>query len=464
MAPAVQWVEDRAYYWMLTLLAIASVLLSIVPDGFDYGRAGDGGTAALSEPGLLSRVQWLPLFALAGWIVLRRLRLALMLLPYLNWVFLLLIVFASLSVLWSHDPAVTLRRVIKVVGIVTIALAFQLASWTPERFTQVMRWALAGCVLASIVAVVIAPSYAIHQSSLYELQGAWRGITTHKNNFGLLGTLTALFWLHGGLTRQLSWRAAAFGVALGLMATLMSRSSTSLILFVLSAMVLLMALMTPRALRDLRVYLVVAVFTIALLYAVMLLLGFPGYTELMTPVADAFGKDVTLSSRTEIWALAWTEFMSRPWVGIGFESFWLDAPVAPSDDLLRALGFKINSAHNGYLDMAISLGGIGVALMIGAYLFYGYMIIKVASIDRGLFALNAVLLLIQLISNMMESFILRPVTAEFFITTLAMMNLGRRLLEDRFERYRFSATYFPFNAAEAPHARIGLHQHLPPSR
>lgn len=455
----VQWVEDRAYYWTLTVLVFAAVLLSIVPDGFNFARSDELGITESRESGLISRVQWLPFFAVAGWIVLRRMRLALALLPHLNWVFLLLIVFASASVLWSHDPAVTLRRVIKVVGVVMIALAFQLASWTPERFTQVTRWALAGCVLLSIAWVIVAPANGIHQSSLYELQGAWRGITTHKNNYGLLGTFTALFWLHGGLTRQLTWRAAAFGVALGLSATLLSRSSTSLIMFVLAAALMTAALMTPRALRDLRVYLVATVILVALVYAVLLLLGFPGYTDLMTPVADAFGKDVTLSSRTLIWALALDEIMARPWLGIGFEAFWLDEPDGPSAAMERALRFSISSAHNGYIDMAISLGLGGVMLMIGAYLFYGWMIIRVARIDRGLFALNAALLLIQIISNLMESFILRPVTAEFFVTTLAMMALGRRLLEARFAPYRQG---LPLQsepsppAARSSHARFGL--------
>ena len=93
--------------------------------------------------------------------------------------------------------------------------------------------------------------------------------------------------------------------------------------------------------------------------------------------------------------------------------------------------------------MAVSLGSVGVLLMIGSNLFYGWMIIKVAPIDRGLFAINAALLLLQLIVNMMESFILRPIAAEFFVTTLAMMNLSRRLLEDRLDRYRPRAVDLP---------------------
>ena len=437
------WVEDRGYHRTLTLLVFFAVLLSIVPDGFNYTRSDDFAGAVERTPGVLSRVQWLPFFAVAGWIVLRRMRLALALLPYLNWAFLLLILLASASVLWSYDPAVTLRRVIKVVGVVMIALAFQLASWTPERFTQALRGALAVCVIASILLVVVAPQNGIHQSTLYELQGAWRGITPHKNTFGQLGCLTALFWLHGGLTRQTTRTAALLGVALGLFATVMSRSSTNLILFLLCAFVLFACLLTPRALRDLRVYLVSALFLVALLYGVLLLMGFPGYTELMTPVADAFGKDVPLSSRTLIWALAWEEFLSRPWLGIGFEAFWLEGPDTPAADLLRALRFDVASTHNGYLEMAVSLGSVGVLLMIGSNLFYGWMIIKVAPIDRGLFAINAALLLLQLIVNMMESFILRPIAAEFFVTTLAMMNLSRRLLEDRLDRYRPRAVDLP---------------------
>ena len=75
------WVEDRGYHRTLTLLVFFAVLLSIVPDGFNYTRSDDFAGAVERTPGVLSRVQWLPFFAVAGWIVLRRMRLALALLP-----------------------------------------------------------------------------------------------------------------------------------------------------------------------------------------------------------------------------------------------------------------------------------------------------------------------------------------------------------------------------------------------
>ena len=72
--------------------------------------------------------------------------------------------------------------------------------------------------------------------------------------------------------------------------------------------------------------------------------------------ARQVGRNPTLSDRTLIWSTV-LSLHTNPIVGTGYESFWL------GPRLLRiwpVVG-QINEAHNGYLDIYLNLGVIGVS-------------------------------------------------------------------------------------------------------
>ena len=70
-----------------------------------------------------------------------------------------------------------------------------------------------------------------------------------------------------------------------------------------------------------------------------------------------------MSGRTLLWT-ALLEMDTNPILGTGFESFWLgERPKA-----LEGIFFFIpNEAHNGYLETYLTLGSIGLLLLIGLF-------------------------------------------------------------------------------------------------
>jgi O-antigen ligase len=104
--------------------------------------------------------------------------------------------------------------------------------------------------------------------------------------------------------------------------------------------------------------------------AAALLLGGQG------DVANALGRQSNLSGRTEIWG-AVIPAVPNSIVGAGFESFWISPSVQIFQRTLLDLGWYpplvevLNEAHNGYLEMFLNLGWIGVGLLalvlIGGY-------------------------------------------------------------------------------------------------
>ena len=74
------------------------------------------------------------------------------------------------------------------------------------------------------------------------------------------------------------------------------------------------------------------------------------------------GKDPTLTGRTETWKILLSQPIN-PWVGTGFESFWLGDRLRKIWDMKFYENFYINEAHNGYIEVYLNLGLVGASLM-----------------------------------------------------------------------------------------------------
>src|SRR5205814_7737290 len=81
-------------------------------------------------------------------------------------------------------------------------------------------------------------------------------------------------------------------------------------------------------------------------------------------LSEALGRGSGLSGRTELWARL-LELHTNPILGTGFESFWL----GERPKQLEGIFFFIpNEAHNGYLETYLTLGLIGLCLLIALFI------------------------------------------------------------------------------------------------
>jgi O-antigen ligase len=82
-----------------------------------------------------------------------------------------------------------------------------------------------------------------------------------------------------------------------------------------------------------------------------------------TWVLEQLGKDLTFTGRTAVWVDVWAKIGERPWLGFGYNAFWLGAE-SEAADIWRVHGWQPNHAHNGYLDLWLELGLVGVTLVL----------------------------------------------------------------------------------------------------
>ena len=86
--------------------------------------------------------------------------------------------------------------------------------------------------------------------------------------------------------------------------------------------------------------------------------------ELSQWFLDATGKDVTLTGRTDLWAVAFQEIAERPLLGVGFQAFWVHGnPLA--EQLWAQFGISGRGGfhfHNTLISNTVEIGLLGAAL------------------------------------------------------------------------------------------------------
>jgi O-antigen ligase len=135
----------------------------------------------------------------------------------------------------------------------------------------------------------------------------------------------------------------------------LAHSSTALVCSVLGASVML-AMKLP-VLRS-----KVSRFGLYSAAAALLLFLVNTTFDLGAAFVELVGRDLTFTGRTDIWKLVLSEEIN-PLIGVGFYSFWMGDRV---DHLSEAFFYKLNQAHNGYLETYLNTGYIGVALLLVA--------------------------------------------------------------------------------------------------
>jgi exopolysaccharide production protein ExoQ len=451
----VHWVRDDRFGVLLGLMVWALVVLMIVPENFNYALLNLADGQPLSGSAL-SRLQWLLLMATGAVLMLWRPGLAWLLLRWFNPFLLAFAALAVLSVTWSVEPTVTVRRLIRLFTILLVCIGFGLAAWHPRRFQTVLRPILTLMLGGSLIFGLLLPAYAVHQEISYELVGAWRGLTSHKNTLGAVASISVIFWTQAWLSREVRLLPVVLGLGVALACLLLSRSTTSMFTTVFVVLFLFLLLRGPQMLRRALPWCVGLFVVLLLVYAVAVLRLIPGTDLLLGPVTLITGKDLSFTGRSEIWAVLVEHIRFSPWLGTGYGAYWIGPlPHSPSYAMVLKLYFYPGSAHNGYLEIVNDLGFAGLACLIGYMFSYLWQALRVLHVDRPQGALYLALFMQQAVSNLSETHWLSVLNLDFVIMTLATAALARSALEHRLRQY-YGA---PTTSAMAPPA-AGLQEGL----
>lgn len=258
------------------------------------------------------------------------------------------------SLFWSFNPNETLTQLRADLFPMTIFSLYLASRFSLDEQLEIISIALTTGLCLSVFFSLTMPRIGISPPGAPH-PGTWRGIYLEKNAFGATSVLAAntLFlralFVKGGFFRR--W--GLFGVAFA--AILLSTSKTAL---VLSLITLLMIFFIHRFhWQGKKTVLLLDIFIlgIGIIFAFLI--------NDFESVIDSLNKGTTLSGRTYIWSYVLERLNpDHFWLGFGKGAFF----NTPSNmSLFEAqYGFMINHAHNGYLELLLDVGFMGLVLFI----------------------------------------------------------------------------------------------------
>lgn len=363
------WIEKAIVFFII--LTYSGLWVAIL-----IGPTSEAPSMTAPDPGPMARASWFPTYlALLTLLGFSYKKLLLSLTKF--WPLLLLWGLCIVSIFWSLDPEITQRRVIALSF--TFFTGFYLAIRAPLLETlRLIAWAwLCICILNLLVIFGI-PHWGVH-SELHT--GAWRGLLIEKNHLGgefaraNLIFLVLLFWdgrKENGDRKKAWW----VGLTLTWLLILGSTSKTALIATIIPYIGILfyqIAIRTP-------------IMGLIAIWAGLSLAGI-GYAILALfpeAVVALIGKDLTFTGRTDIWSLVIELINQHKFTGFGYGAFWVTED-GPMSHIVNKLDWSVPTAHNGWLEIGLSLGYPGLFLIMGITFFCLFKAAFLASGKHGPF-------------------------------------------------------------------------------
>lgn len=272
-----------------------------------------------------------------------------------------LLAYMFVSTLWSDITLIALKRWVREIVVVIMALVIMSEANPRQALESVLRRSAYILIPFSLLLIKYYPAMG-RDYTRWSGKETWIGVAVHKNSLSCLCLISALF-LFWALYRR--WRKPAAArrryqgwtdvlllcIALYLLKGAENAYSATSIGTFAVGLTTLLGLLWLRRLK-------LRVPQPALLALVICLIGFGASAPFLggsniATFSSSFGRDATLTGRTETWAQLVPVVMHRPLLGFGFGSFWTTE---------RREFYHMSHGHNGYLDTLLELGAVGLAL------------------------------------------------------------------------------------------------------
>jgi len=343
--------------------------------------------------------------------------------------FLLLFFFMALSIFWSQYPMVSFKRVITSFGSVVMALVVLTEPKPVEAIIATLRRCAYFTIPLSIITIKYFRNIGVQWGN-WSGEASWVGLSMSKNTLGQVATTGALCFIWEKMRKHNSNDVRVIDFLYIIMSLYLLKgsdnaiSATSISVFATGFLIFIMLnfmkIKTERIKPFFKLVCII-IFAIQLTLICHTLSPFPKDSALGFLV-QGMGRDMTLTGRTEIWSDIFSVASHRPMLGTGYGAFWIGRLV--NIPWSENMSWVLNQAHNGYFDIYLQLGWVGICLLIASIFFTIPKIVRTFSFDYEYGRFRMTFFLVILFINITESTLLRLNHQMWFIFLLAALTVA----------------------------------------
>lgn len=303
------------------------------------------------------------------------------------------LLWCGITIIWAIDPFVAFKRYFQYITTSLVFISVLLNYNNEKIILKSLLIVLSLYLIVSLIVVLTVP-----QASDPEFS-AWRGLHPQKNNLGQTASLNIIFFsvmlLHSKSIKEKIVLIFFLIVALILLVGAFSMTNILLVTAfgIYYTLIKVNKIFEPLGLGKKALFILFIFVSLTLISIILFGSG------LINKFFELIGKDPTLTGRTDIWYLVLSETKNNLLTGVGFQSFWIP------EHLSKIILFQYwipNQSHNGYVDIILETGIIGLLLFV----------IAVTSIIKKLNIKNNIMwvmfIIYALLLNISESTLIRP--------------------------------------------------------
>jgi len=289
---------------------------------------------------------------------------------------LFLICLVLLSTVWSVNSSSTIKNSVTLLGGTFFGIYLAMRYSLREQM-QVFAWTLGIVAVLSLIVAVAFPAVGTQTAGGYTV---WAGIYDHKNGLGRYMAISAILsWIlmMDSKKKWLLWGNFLFAIGL----ILMARSATSL----LAVIVTMCLLPIYRVWRWRNARALPGIVIIGLLAAsigiIILITSHDVNLDLFFSALGRNPDNNTLQVRSALWDIVVEKAKQRPWLGYGYGDAWI---YTEGSGNLVWYGniWEYKQAHNGFLEILLQLGLVGLVAMVYHILLGFHRGIKLARLTK----------------------------------------------------------------------------------